>query len=130
MNEQNRLPARIRAILLVLLPALVLALLLYSVLSGLIPARHDSGDSFDRTPPSIALTRDNRYYVFPGEQYEEEGYAAYDNVDGDLTKQVEVAVNGDFVRYRVKDSAGNIAVRFRRIPYRSAKDQDDENQQP
>jgi len=53
----------------------------------------------------------------PGEQYEEEGYAAYDDHDGDLTKKVESSINGDMVRYRVMDEAGNITVRFRRIPY-------------
>ena len=103
MEEKNTMTRRIQNILLVFLPALFLA---------------------DTTPPSIMLTRDNRYFVQPGEQYEEEGYAAYDDTDGDLTKEVEVSVNGDIIRYRVSDSAGNISIRFRSIPYASPAPED------
>lgn len=115
MKENNNLYDRIRNILLVFLPALFLAVLLYSALSGRFtkPVRIRT----DTTPPSIMLTRDNRYFVQPGARYEEEGYAAYDDTDGDLTKEVQVSINGDIVRYRVSDSAGNIAMRFRKIPY-------------
>ena len=118
MKEKPSISERIRNILLVLLPALFLAVLLFNALSGRFarPAARKEEEP-DRTPPSLYLTRDNRYYVQPGDQYEEEGYAAYDDRDGDLTREVEVAVNGDTVRYRVSDSAGNITVRFRRIPY-------------
>ena len=105
----------IRNFLLVFLPGLFLAVLIYSALSG--RWTRPVKEKADTTPPSIMLTRDNRYFVRPGEQYEEEGYAAYDDTDGDLTKQVQVSVNGDMVRYRVSDSAGNITIRFRRIPY-------------
>ena len=105
----------IRNILLVFLPALFLALISYSALSG--RWEKPRAVKTDTTPPSIMLTRDNRYFVQPGGQYEEEGYAAYDDTDGDLTKEVQVAVNGDMVRYKVSDSAGNIAIRFRKIPY-------------
>ena len=115
MKENRTIYDRIQNILLVFLPALFLAVLLYSMLSGKFtkPVRKKT----DSTPPSIMLTRDNRYFVLPGEQYEEEGYAAYDDTDGDLTKDVQVSINGDIVRYRVSDSAGNVAIRFRKIPY-------------
>ena len=115
MKEKRTMYDHIRNFLLVFLPGLFLAVLIYSALSGrwTKPVKEKS----DTTPPSIMLTRDNRYFVRPGEQYEEEGYAAYDDTDGDLTKQVQVSVNGDMVRYRVSDSAGNITIRFRRIPY-------------
>jgi hypothetical protein len=84
MKENRTIYDRIQNILLVFLPALFLAVLLYSMLSGKFtkPVRKKT----DSTPPSIMLTRDNRYFVLPGEQYEEEGYAAYDDTDGDLTK--------------------------------------------
>lgn len=108
-----------RGFLLVLLPALFLALLLFAVISGMFPPPRTAEEKTDRTPPSIMLTRDNRYFVRPGEEYEEEGYAAYDNLDGDLTKKVEVSVGKDMVCYRVMDTAGNITIRFRRIPYAS-----------
>lgn len=116
--------SRLKNILLVLLAALIPALLVFNALSGSYSGRKKKAqeDKADHTPPSIMLTRDNRYFVYPGEQYEEEGYAAYDNLDGDLTKKVEVSVNGDMVRYRVTDNAGNIAVRFRKIPYADRDD--------
>ena len=122
MEEKNTMTRRIQNILLVVLPALFLALLIYSALSGRFTK--PEGKKTDTTPPSIMLTRDNRYFVQPGEQYEEEGYAAYDDTDGDLTKEVEVSVNGDIIRYRVSDSAGNISIRFRSIPYASPAPED------
>ena len=125
MKENHTLYDRIRNILIVFLPALFLAVLLYSMLSGRFakPVRKKTDD----TPPSIMLTRDNRYFVQPGEQYEEEGYAAYDDTDGDLTKEVQVSINGDIVRYRVSDSAGNVAMRFRKIPYADTSGDDSES---
>ena len=124
MEEKNTLAGLIRNILLVFLPALFLALLIYNALSG--SFTKPEGKKADTTPPSIMLTRDNRYFVQPGEQYEEEGYAAYDDTDGDLTRQVEVSMNGDIIRYRVSDSSGNISIRFRRIPYASPAPEENE----
>ena len=125
MKENRTIYDRIQNILLVFLPALFLAVLLYSMLSGEFtkPVRKKT----DSTPPSIMLTRDNRYFVLPGEQYEEEGYAAYDDTDGDLTKEVQVSINGDIVRYRVSDSAGNVAIRFRKIPYADTSSESSES---
>ena len=54
-----------------------------------------------------------------------EGYAAYDDTDGDITKKVEVTVNDDTVQYKVRDSAGNITIRYRRIPYRTSESMED-----
>lgn len=123
-----RFSNRTKNILLAVLPALFLALLLFPFLSGSLPHKKtgSSDPKADTTPPTIMLTRDNRYFIQRGEEYEEEGYAAYDNLDGDLTRQVEVSVNGDYVRYRVSDSAGNITVRFRRIPYRDSSPDEEE----
>lgn len=115
MEEKKSKAGLIRNILLVVLPALFLALLCYNALSGRFAKPVQ--EKRDTTPPSIMLTRDNRYFVQPGGRYEEEGYAAYDDTDGDLTRAVQVSINGDIVRYRVSDSAGNIAMRFRKIPY-------------
>ena len=123
-----RFSNRTKNILLAVLPALFFALLLYPFLSGSLTHKKtgSSDPKADTTPPTIMLTRDNRYFIRRGEEYEEEGYAAYDNLDGDLTRQVEVSVNGDYVRYRVSDSAGNITVRFRRIPYRDSSPDEEE----
>ena len=107
---------RIQNILLILLPILIAATLLFTSTAKR-HRRREQPQAPDREPPTIHLTRDKNYFVMPGEQYEEEGYAAYDNRDGDLTKKVESSINEDMVRYRVMDEAGNITVRFRRIPY-------------
>lgn len=106
----------VQNVLLILLPILIIATLFFT--STAKRRRHrEEPRTPDREPPTIHLTRDKNYFVMPGEQYEEEGYAAYDDRDGDLTKKVESSINGDMVRYRVMDEAGNITVRFRRIPY-------------
>ena len=121
MKKEKRSPGSvIRNALLILLPLLIVAALLHN--AGLFKKKKQAEQNRDRTPPSIFLTRDNRYFVEPGGQYEEEGYAAYDETDGDITKKVEVSVNGDLVQYKVQDSAGNITIRFRRIPYAASPD--------
>ncbi len=122
MEEKNTMFDHVRNFLLVFLPALFLAVLIYSALSGRFT--RPKTEKRDTTPPSIMLTRDNRYFVQPGEQYVEEGYAAYDDTDGDLTRDVEVSASGDIIRYRVSDSAGNITIRFRNIPYADTAAQD------
>lgn len=115
-ENETRRKHRIQNILLILLPILIAATLFFTSRAG--KRRHrEEPQPPDREPPTIHLTRDKNYFVMPGEQYEEEGYAAYDDRDGDLTKKVESSINGDMVRYRVMDEAGNITVRFRRIPY-------------
>ena len=106
---------KIRNLLLVLLPVLILLALARNAAIAH-RARREILDR-DTTPPQIFLTRDHRYFVGPGEQYEEEGYAAYDDRDGDITKKVEVSISKDMVQYKVRDEAGNITIRCRRIPY-------------
>ena len=61
----------------------------------------------DETPPEITLTADPDGYTLPGHTYEEEGFAATDNYDGDLTQQVVRKDHGDRITYTVKDSSGN-----------------------
>lgn len=116
MKKDERSPKRImQTVLLVLLPILILLALLRNI--AILRQSHEAERNADHTPPTIFLTRDNRYFVEPGEIYEEEGYAAYDDIDGDITKSVEVSVSDDTVQYKVKDSAGNITIRYRKIPY-------------
>ncbi|MDO5133538.1 MAG: hypothetical protein Q4D81_11240 [Eubacteriales bacterium] len=118
MKDRRSRWNRIQNILLILLPILILLSLAYTAVTGRAFRQRNTGR--DTTPPSLLLTRDENYFVLPGEMYEEEGYAAYDDRDGDLTKKVEVSVSGDMVRYRVQDEAGNITIRFRKIPRISA----------
>ena len=69
----------------------------------------------DTTAPEITLFSRPGYMVLPGQQYEEEGYAAVDLYDGDLTKAVQVTVEAEQVVYTVTDSSGNKATKVRPI---------------
>lgn len=61
----------------------------------------------DNVKPSIELKGNNPSYVCPNKEYEEEGYAASDDYDGDITGNVNIEKNGNFIIYSVKDSSGN-----------------------
>lgn len=49
----------------------------------------------DTQPPVITLVSDPDTYVLPGHTYEEEGFFAEDNYDGDLTYKVSVVLLHD-----------------------------------
>ena len=83
----------------------------------------------DREKPVILLVR-NDSYTLPGHQYEEEGYKATDNYDGDLTSAVKREVRDNKVIYTVTDSSGNegkaereIVFAMRKPPVIKTKDQ-------
>ena len=61
----------------------------------------------DEVAPRIWLAETPGSYVIPGETYQEEGFMARDNYDGDLTDQVVKAVLSDRIIYYVEDSSGN-----------------------
>lgn len=61
----------------------------------------------DATAPVITLNTVPGYTTLPGEEYEEEGYTAIDDYDGDITDKVQVRIENDVVYYTVKDSSGN-----------------------
>ena len=71
----------------------------------------------DTVPPVITLAETPWSYTLPGSAYEEEGYSAADNADGDLTARVERREEGGIVRYTVTDSSGNSASAERIIRY-------------
>jgi peptidoglycan/xylan/chitin deacetylase (PgdA/CDA1 family) len=71
----------------------------------------------DETPPTITLTYEPDYYTRPGHTYEEEGFTASDNYDGDLTDQVVRTETEEGVYYQVTDSSGNTAEVYREIVY-------------
>lgn len=71
----------------------------------------------DTQKPTISLVYNSNSFTLPGQPYVEEGYAAEDNYDGDLTAKVERMVEGDTVIYRVTDSSGNTAQVTRPIQY-------------
>ena len=71
----------------------------------------------DTTAPIIELVSIPGHFTVNGEEYEEEGYKAFDACDGDLTDQVQRRVEGNTVIYTVTDSSGNRAQVRRDIRY-------------
>lgn len=78
----------------------------------------------DKEPPEITLNGNPLKVLLVGESYQDEGAAAKDNVDGDLTDKIQVsgdtAVSGDAagvkeIVYTVTDSSGNTASVTRKI---------------
>ena len=71
----------------------------------------------DTTPPVIDLKHVDDYYTLPHHAYEEEGYTATDNHDGDITSKVVSEEKDGHVYYTVSDQAGNTATADREIFY-------------
>lgn len=71
----------------------------------------------DTTAPVITLTYDAESFTEPGKEYVEEGFTAYDEVDGDLTAAVQRTEENGIVVYTVSDSAGNSTRVERSIVY-------------
>lgn len=71
----------------------------------------------DQTPPEITL-KDNPDNITPkGGEYQEDGYTAVDNLDGDITDKVTSSVADGKVIYTVTDSSGNTQTVERIIRY-------------
>src|SRR5699024_12780704 len=85
----------------------------------------------DDEAPVITLNDDTPIELEVGETYEEPGATAEDNVDGDITDDIEITgeVNtnkvGDYtITYTVSDAAGNETVKERQIKRISAEKKD------
>ncbi len=61
----------------------------------------------DSVAPVIELKSIEGHYTLPGHSYEEEGYTATDNYDGDITAKVTSEEKDGKVYYSVADSSGN-----------------------
>lgn len=72
----------------------------------------------DTKAPVITLVEDENHYTNPGEAYEEDGFTATDNYDGDITAQVTAVEKDGVVTYTVSDSSGNSVTQERTIRYR------------
>lgn len=71
----------------------------------------------DTTAPIITLKHTPGHFTVPGQPYQEEGFSASDDYDGDITNKVErTEVNGKVI-YKVKDSSGNECSVEREIYY-------------
>ncbi len=71
----------------------------------------------DTKAPVITLESNPDIYTEPGQEYQEEGFSASDNYDGDLTARVEKRIENDTVIYTVSDSSGNQTQVTRPIVY-------------
>lgn len=71
----------------------------------------------DLSAPALSLHGKKTTNVCPGGKYQEEGYKAYDNVDGDITKRVKVKKIRDRILYSVSDRAGNYKEVTRKLVY-------------
>ena len=71
----------------------------------------------DTTPPVIELKHIDDYYTLPHHAYEEEGFTATDNHDGDITSKVVSEERDGHVYYTVSDQYGNKATADREIFY-------------
>lgn len=71
----------------------------------------------DELPPEITLISDPDHLTIYGDAYEEEGYRATDEYDGDITHLVKREEKDGIVIYTVFDSSGNQAQVIRTIQY-------------
>ena len=72
----------------------------------------------DTQAPVITLVSNPEHYTSPVGTYQEEGYSAIDNFDGDITANVVAEEREGKVYYTVKDSSGNEATAEREIIYK------------
>ena len=61
----------------------------------------------DNIKPIILLNGENEVHACSIQSYNEEGYSASDNYDGDLTDKVIIEKENDIIKYTVKDSSNN-----------------------
>ncbi len=71
----------------------------------------------DMERPVIILKEDDQALVLPGMPYQEPGFTATDNYDGDITDRVVRTEELGRITYAVYDSSGNPAYAVREIPY-------------
>lgn len=71
----------------------------------------------DTVPPVITLTGDSEEALMPGTVYQEAGYHAQDNYDGDITDRVVRIEHVGKITYAVTDFSGNPAVAEREVPH-------------
>ena len=70
----------------------------------------------DNESPTIKLVNSEKS-ICPNQEYIEEGYTAYDNVDGDITNKVVKEIKDGNVYYSVLDSSNNKRTVIRNINY-------------
>lgn len=83
----------------------------------------------DVTPPELRLNGDTEITLALGTDFDDPGYTATDDYDGDITDRVVVSGNVDPTKagtyeltYTVQDSAGNVTTKKRKIIYEEYAD--------
>jgi len=61
----------------------------------------------DKELPEIKLVGNEEIIICPNIEYQEEGYSALDNYDGDITDKVIINKTNDYIEYNVEDSSKN-----------------------
>lgn len=69
----------------------------------------------DSTSPVINLLGSGTIEICPNQNYNEQGFNAFDEYDGDITSKVETQVENDSVQYYVEDSSNNKTLQERKI---------------
>ncbi len=71
----------------------------------------------DTKPPVITLTEIKGDYTLPGYTYQEAGFTALDDYDGDITHLVTWSYKENVITYVVEDSSGNHTIAQRAVNY-------------
>lgn len=69
----------------------------------------------DTINPIIELSGEKSITICPSENYQEDGYNAQDNYDGDITDKVTIKEENNLIEYSVTDSSNNQAKETREI---------------
>lgn len=69
----------------------------------------------DNVPPIIELIGEKEIIMCPNASYEEEGFKASDNYDGEITDSVKVETSDEGIDYLITDSSGNESKITRKI---------------
>lgn len=79
--------------------------------------KEDIVEIIDTVSPELILLGHNPVTLLPFENYEEEGFTAFDNYDGDITSNVNINITDDVIIYSIEDSSGNKTEKKRQIIY-------------
>lgn len=69
----------------------------------------------DSVNPVINLLGDGTIQMCPNQEYNEYGFSAFDEYDGDITKKVQMQIENDSIQYYVEDSSNNKTIQERKI---------------